>query len=500
MQRDWALKHGFEIAKKINDCGGILSCLVFKTSSEYFIENQKDVKFEHIIKDSVIEKNFEEIVNKSNYDLIKFKNDFNVDKIWEHAATLRRYSLSYDKKYPYSYQQNVNDNEIIKYILAFAHEISSTFKKFKPDLVIGYNFGDLRHFLINKLCDKNRIPFFCSSGTKVSGNACFAYDFNGDKSFFKNYNIKLNKNSEIHDNYKDQAEKYFKESLADLKLPSHMKTTNLNISLLKFSDIYKLLKKIFYHFKKGKINKRLLDSSDNTSFRLLIRDFIKERINVYNTKKIVYDDFDKIENFAYLPLQHYPESQLGLLNTSHDNQINTARIIARHLPKNLTLVVKDHPWSIGKKSISYLLKLKNSLNVKLINYKIPNKKIYKKMSYLISFGGTAIFESAFERKPAIQLGSFGGMSELPNIYILKNLDEIDKLIKKIDDEFETNVNDKNYKKKIINYISAALNQGFDVNKYHDDYRVEKKSLEYMWSKYKNEFEKIFTYKSKFIFK
>ena len=97
---------------------GILSCLVFKTSSEYFIENQKDVKFEHIIKDSVIEKNFEEIVNKSNYDLIKFKNDFNVDKIWEHAATLRRYSLSYDKKYPYSYQQNVNDNEIIKYILA----------------------------------------------------------------------------------------------------------------------------------------------------------------------------------------------------------------------------------------------------------------------------------------------------------------------------------------------------------------------------------------------
>ena len=77
-----------------------------------------------------------------------------------------------------------------------------------------------------------------------------------------------------------------------------MKTTNLNISLLKFSDIYKLLKKIFYHFKKGKINKRLLDSSDNTSFRLLIRDFIKERINVYNTKKIVYDDFDKIENFV----------------------------------------------------------------------------------------------------------------------------------------------------------------------------------------------------------
>ena len=84
-----------------------------------------------------------------------------------------------------------------------------------------------------------------------------------------------------------------------------MKTTNLNISLLKLSDFKKLFKKILYHFKKGKTNKRLLDASDNTNFRLLIRDFIKERINFYNTKKIIYDDFDKIENFAYLPLQHY---------------------------------------------------------------------------------------------------------------------------------------------------------------------------------------------------
>ena len=39
------------------------------------------------------------------------------------------------------------------------------------------------------------------------------------------------------------------------------------------------------------------------------------------------------------------------------------------------------------------------------------------------------------------------MNELPNMYTLKNLDEIDEVIKRIDDEFERNVNDKNYKKK-----------------------------------------------------
>ena len=46
-QRDWAIKHGFEISKKLSKYGAKLASLNFKLSTEYFIENQKDIDFEY---------------------------------------------------------------------------------------------------------------------------------------------------------------------------------------------------------------------------------------------------------------------------------------------------------------------------------------------------------------------------------------------------------------------------------------------------------------------
>ena len=48
-------------------------------------------------------------------------------------------------------------------------------------------------------------------------------------------------------------------------------------------------------------------------------------------------------------------------------------------------------------------------------------KIYQKMKYLISFGGTVVFESSMFFKPAILIGDLEMMSELPNVYKLKHL-------------------------------------------------------------------------------
>ena len=203
--------------------------------------------------------------------------------------------------------------------------------------------------------------------------------------------------------------------------------------------------------------------------------------------------------FVFFPLQHFPESQLGLLNTVHDHVLNTIRNIAKFLPNGLTLVVKDHPWSYGKRSESFLNKIKNTLNVKLIAPTTSNNLVYEKMDYLISLSGTVIFEAALINKPAIILGDLEMMLDLPNIFKLQNLNEIGELIKKIDSEFKDYSSTEDCKKKILNYISAALDIGYDNEKYNDDFRHNKESLEYMWKFYLKEINKIYKYKNKFIF-
>ena len=53
------------------------------------------------------------------------------------------------------------------------------------------------------------------------------------------------------------------------------------------------------------------------------------------------------------------------------------------------------------------------------------------MKYLISFSGTVVFESSIFFKPAILIGDLEMMSELPNVYKLRHLDEISYIIKQL---------------------------------------------------------------------
>jgi len=207
-----------------------------------------------------------------------------------------------------------------------------------------------------------------------------------------------------------------------------------------------------------------------------------------------------IKDFVYLPLGLYPETGLGMLNNVYDNQINTAKILARFLPNNLTLVVKDHPYAFGRNSKNFLLKLQKSPNVKLINHKIPNAHIYDKMKYLISFGGTSIFESCIYKKPAIQIGSLGIMNNLPNFYLLKDISKIEDLILKIDENFKEYSNSDSYRKKLINYISAAYDTGYFIDIYESQIDKIEKNKDYIWNVHLNEISKIFKYKNKFCFK
>ena len=495
-QRDWAIRHGFEISKKLNKYGVKLASLNFKLSTEYFIQNQKDIDFEYILNESFVDKNSKFILKNSNYSVDDLNNDFGIENIWKHALTLRQLTLDYKKKFPFSYQQNYSDEDIRDYILAFAFELKKMFQNFNPEIVIGYNFGDIKHFLLERLCNKKKIPFFFASDTKVKSISNFYYDINSSKSFFqkkvKNLNSKKYKSKKIN-----EAQNYLQKNRNKLEIPLHMKNLNINKKWYNFSDFKHLLFKLKYHFAKNKSKK--VSASDNTRVWYILRDYLSERKNIIDSQKYEYDDLNEIENFVYFPLQHFPESQLGLLNPLHDHVLNTIRTIARFLPSKYKLVVKDHPWSFGKRSRSFLDKIKNTLNVKLIDPRTNNNLLLKKMSYLVSFGGTVIFESLIMNKPAVNIGNLKMMDHIKGIYQLNELYKIGDLIKKIDNEFYTQKMQEDLEESLLNYTSSAIEYGFPNDVYQSDLRFNAENLDIMWNFYFNEIRKIEKFRDKFIY-
>jgi enoyl-[acyl-carrier-protein] reductase (NADH) len=102
LQRDWCMKHGFEVAKKLKESGAELSTLVFKKEIEGFIETQKEVKFSYILKHSEIDENHIKINQESGYKVKMLLDDYKINSIWENAFTLREKSISLNK-YPFSF-------------------------------------------------------------------------------------------------------------------------------------------------------------------------------------------------------------------------------------------------------------------------------------------------------------------------------------------------------------------------------------------------------------
>jgi len=55
-----------------------------------------------------------------------------------------------------------------------------------------------------------------------------------------------------------------------------------------------------------------------------------------------------------------------------------------------------------------------------------------------------------------------------------------------------------YDKRLIDYIAASIDTGFEANNYECDYIKKKLNLEYTWKNYLIEINKIFNFKDKFI--
>ena len=138
------------------------------------------------------------------------------------------------------------------------------------------------------------------------------------------------------------------------------------------------------------------------------------------------------EPFVFYPLRADPERNTLIFTPFHTNQIAVIENIAKSLPVDYTLYVKDHPsmGALGWRDTKYYMEIMKIPNVKLLHPSIDSIKIIKNASLIISTGGTITFEAAFYNKPSIVLSDVD-YSILPFIYKVKNYEELSHVIRNI---------------------------------------------------------------------
>ena len=161
-----------------------------------------------------------------------------------------------------------------------------------------------------------------------------------------------------------------------------------------------------------------------------ILDYFRDRKRKSFIDKNLVKDSKFNESFVYFPL-HMEMERTTLIGAPYFiNQIDIIRSVAKSLPINFKLYVKEHPIQIlrGWRSKEEYQEIMDIPNVRLLHPDFSNDILYNNCSLVFTIAGTAGFEAACYGKPSIIMVKLNYL-DLPSVTLLNNFNELHDLIK-----------------------------------------------------------------------
>lgn len=313
-------------------------------------------------------------------------------------------------------------------------------------------------------------------------------------------------NREISDEFKKLKTSFKKSSkIYDAEFIKNNDRTLSVSSLLKGIKIKKnLSRKISYYVKRfsssgiepiyqniGKTKLKMI------KFRLQNHFEFKKRQNFLDNHSIKSIEN---ENFLYFPLASEPEARILVNSPFYTNQIALIENIAKAIPIDFTLYVKEHPVQKLKfwRSLTDYKKLVSIPNVKFIHPSVSTDELLNKCQGVIAISGGTSFETIFYKKPVILFADeyYDVLSTVTRINTFKTLsNDIANALctfKFDNDELNAFMEASNNQSFLIPYhiIRDDAQILSSLQNYVNDFNLTANEFEKFYEKYKNYFELI----------
>jgi hypothetical protein len=424
----------------------------------YYLQKEIDVDFYAII----------DITNKTrsfyeNQNIVKFK------KIWYyHDYTLPiknpdlQYLASFEKNYKielwklaisdrifYQFNDfyNFSKNEILSILENECKFFETVLDEIKPNIAIMHEPYQHQDELFYELCEAKKIHVMAFFFTHMGYRCEIAQK--------PNYadNIDTIKEKQSHRSF-SELRKYYES----LNLSKKLKKQNIepvgnksNIITGAIDFLFKTKNKNpethYSYFGHSKISVLLNAITGGNKTR--------SRWN-YLDKHLV-KNIDQTQKFIYYPLHIEQERSTLIATPYYTNDIEFVKNIAKSLPINYILYVKEHPSQISRhwRNKKFYQELNKIPNVTVIHPHVSSLDLIKNCSLVITLSGTAALEAAFYEKPSITCSDFD-YTILPSIERLRSIEDLPQLIqhslgKKIDS------------KSLDEYISFKENDTFEFD-------------------------------------
>jgi CDP-glycerol glycerophosphotransferase (TagB/SpsB family) len=108
--------------------------------------------------------------------------------------------------------------------------------------------------------------------------------------------------------------------------------------------------------------------------------------------------------YVFFPLHTEPEVSLLVYGRPFVNQIEIVRMLALSLPVDTVLVVKEHPWMVGKRSLAAYKKMLDIPRVRFADPALEARLLVKQAVLVAVVTGSVALEAAMLNKPVITFG------------------------------------------------------------------------------------------------
>ncbi len=371
--------------------------------------------------------------------IANFEKKYQID-LWKLAINERHF-------YRFNRFYKFTKTEILQFLEQECRFFEKIIEQVRPDYLLTYDPPFHHQKLFLDLCKSKGIKILCMYFARVGGKSIIASNGN---------TFDLPQNLDLVKLEKNQVE----ESISDVK---HISEYSSVTKTYKIKRVASKLDKI-----KALKDYILLSDSKNTqsnftyygrdkskvildNLSLIIKRKSRERFMQKNLPKKI----DLGIPYVYFPMNI--EEEISILHYApfFTDQIEVIRHVAKSLPIDYHLYVKEHPFAEfrGWHKIDEYREIMDIPNVTLVHHSFSSEELMKHSKLVITIRGTGSFDCLYQNKPSIVFGDVP-FSIIPAVFTINSLVELPKTIRTA---LETRVNPQHLQKYVKLIEERAIN-------------------------------------------
>ncbi len=321
----------------------------------------------------------------------------------------RRLLMGPDCTYSQDYRRRFSDEQLLCILQKGLEEMERLFDELQPDVVVGFICVTMLDYLVYLFALARRIRYFNLRPTRIGDRVGLVSTLNDPSpelaaSFARILETKQSP-------YLEEARRYLRRAREEharyegVVRPSDKPALSLDVK--KLSKLDNLMKSAerYRRYRASAASDNHVPSPVRTMYFSWVRNpWLAKKVRKCLQPKYVTTEQLDTSKYVFFPLHTEPEVSLLVYGRPYLNQTEIIRMLALSLPVDTILVVKEHPWMVGKRSLSSYEKMLNIPRVRFADPRLEARVLIQKACMVAVVTGSVGLEAAMLGKPVLTFG------------------------------------------------------------------------------------------------